>query len=138
MKCVLRYQSPDDLDEEELRAHFPAHRAWWITFHEQGSLLLIGPFADRQEALAVFTNYEAALPATIASPSLARFLAAFTSRSRTRHRGDIRTLRQGQFGFHSATSRAGLTRREPPVDHDRGHHQGSGHGAIIRVVRGGF
>jgi hypothetical protein len=33
-------------------------------------------------------------------------------------RADIRTLRQGQFGFHCATSRAGLTRWEPPVDHD--------------------
>ena len=33
-------------------------------------------------------------------------------------RADLRTLRQGQSGFHCATSRAGLTRWEPPVDHD--------------------
>jgi len=48
------------IDDETLRAHFSAHRARWTTFHEQGSLLLIGPFADRRGALAVFTNHEAA------------------------------------------------------------------------------
>src|SRR5664280_1310016 len=36
---------------------------------------------------------------------------------RARH-GDLRTLRGGQFGFHRTTSRAGLTRREPPVEHN--------------------
>ena len=60
MKFVLRYDMPQDVDEAELRAHFPAHRARWATFREQGSLLLIGPLADRQGALAVFTNHDAA------------------------------------------------------------------------------
>lgn len=60
MKYVLQYESPDPMDEERLRAHFPAHRARWAAFQDQGSLLLIGPFADRQGALAVFTTREAA------------------------------------------------------------------------------
>lgn len=29
MKYVLIYESPPDLDMENLRAHFPAHRARW-------------------------------------------------------------------------------------------------------------
>jgi hypothetical protein len=76
MKYVLRYESPDDLDEERLRAYFPAHRARWTTFHEQGSLLLIGPFADRQGALAVFTNYEAAEEFAKADPFVLHGLVA--------------------------------------------------------------
>ncbi len=60
MKYVLRYESPDDVDELALRAHFPAHRARWSTFQEDGTLLLIGPFADGRGALAVFTSHAAA------------------------------------------------------------------------------
>ena len=60
MKYVLRYESPDDLDAASLRAHFPAHQARWAEFREQGTLLLIGPYADRSGALAVFTSAEAA------------------------------------------------------------------------------
>ena len=57
MKFVLRYESPAELDIEELRVLFPAHRARWQVFRDRGSLLLIGPFADpRQGALAVFTS----------------------------------------------------------------------------------
>ena len=60
MKYVLIYQSPDDLDLEQLRAVFPQHRERWGVFREQGTLLLIGPYADREGALAVFTTQEAA------------------------------------------------------------------------------
>jgi uncharacterized protein YciI len=60
MKYVLRYESPDDLDTASIRAHFPAHQARWAGFREQGTLLLIGPYADRSGALAVFTTAEAA------------------------------------------------------------------------------
>ncbi|BEP16145.1 hypothetical protein acdb102_44560 [Acidothermaceae bacterium B102] len=61
MKYVLRYESPDDLDMGQIRAHFPAHQARWALFREQGTLLLIGPFADPQQgALAVFTTQESA------------------------------------------------------------------------------
>lgn len=60
MKYVLRYESPEVLDEDKLRAVFPAHRARWSEFREQGTLLLIGPFEDRRGALGVFTTREAA------------------------------------------------------------------------------
>ena len=60
MKHVLIYQSPPGLDMEQLRAHFPAHQARWAVFQEQGTLLLIGPYANREGALAVFTTREAA------------------------------------------------------------------------------
>jgi uncharacterized protein YciI len=61
VKYVLSYVSPPDLDMEKVGAHFEAHRARWKVFHEQGTLLLIGPFADpRDGAMAVFTTREAA------------------------------------------------------------------------------
>ncbi len=60
MKYVLIYASPPDLDTDDLRAHFPAHRARWAVFQERGTLLLIGPYANREGALAVFTTREAA------------------------------------------------------------------------------
>ena len=61
MKYVLTYESPADLDMDAVRAHFDAHRARWQEFREQGTLLLIGPFADpRDGAMGVFTTEEAA------------------------------------------------------------------------------
>jgi uncharacterized protein len=60
VKHVLIYESPPDLDMAEIRAHFPAHQARWAVFREQGTLLLIGPYANREGALAVFTTREAA------------------------------------------------------------------------------
>jgi uncharacterized protein len=60
LKFVLTYESPD-LDLEQAMAHFDAHRARWGVFRDQGTLLLIGPFADpRDGAMAVFTTREAA------------------------------------------------------------------------------
>lgn len=61
MKYVLTYESPDDMDMDKVRAHFEAHRARWAMFRDQGTLLLIGPFADpRDGAMGVFTTREAA------------------------------------------------------------------------------
>ncbi len=57
---MLIYESPADLDLEKLRAVFPAHQARWNVFRDQGTLLLIGPLANRDGALAVFTTQEAA------------------------------------------------------------------------------
>jgi uncharacterized protein YciI len=76
MKFVLRYESPEDIDEEGLREHFPAHRARWATFQEQGSLLLIGPFADRRGALAVFTSRESAEEFAASDPFVLEGLVA--------------------------------------------------------------
>jgi uncharacterized protein len=60
VKYVLIYESPADLDLAKLRAIFPEHQARWAVFRDQGTLLLIGPYADRAGALAVFTTQEAA------------------------------------------------------------------------------
>ena len=76
MKYVLRYDSPENIDEDKLRAHFPAHRARWATFQEQGSLLLIGPLADRHGALAVFTSHEAAEQFATSDPFVLHGLVA--------------------------------------------------------------
>jgi uncharacterized protein YciI len=60
MRYVLLYEAADDV-LETAPIHFDAHRARWPRFHEQGTLLMIGPFADpTQGALAIFTTREAA------------------------------------------------------------------------------
>ncbi|HVB43377.1 MAG TPA: YciI family protein [Streptosporangiaceae bacterium] len=59
MRYVLFYNSAE-ADPELTQAHFPAHRARWAKFAEDGRLLLIGPFSDRTGAMAVFTTREAA------------------------------------------------------------------------------
>jgi len=60
VKYVLYYQSaPDFL--ERAPAHFLAHQARWKTFQDDGTLLMIGPFANPQEgAMGIFTTREAA------------------------------------------------------------------------------
>jgi uncharacterized protein YciI len=59
MKYVLIYTSADDV-AEKAPVHFAAHRARWAQFQANGTLLLIGPYADQSGALAVFTTREAA------------------------------------------------------------------------------
>ena len=60
MKYVLFYESADDV-RAKAPAHFAAHRAYWQSFLDSGTLLMIGTFEDPQEgALAVFTTREAA------------------------------------------------------------------------------
>ena len=59
MKYVLSYTSADDV-AEKAPVHFAAHRARWAEFQANGTLLLIGPYADQSGALAVFTTREAA------------------------------------------------------------------------------
>jgi uncharacterized protein YciI len=59
-KYVLFYESAEDV-LAKAPAHFPAHRARWEGFRARGTLLMIGPFANRQEgAMAIFTSREAA------------------------------------------------------------------------------
>ena len=61
MKYVLTYETPQDLDMDKVGLHFEAHRAHWKDFLDDGTLLLIGPFADpRDGAMSVFTTHEAA------------------------------------------------------------------------------
>jgi uncharacterized protein len=60
-KYVLLYESADDL-LTKAPLHFAAHSARGQEFHERGSLIAYGPFADPQAegSMAVFTTREAA------------------------------------------------------------------------------
>ncbi len=61
MKYVLLYESvPGFL--EKVPAHIEEHRALWKRFHQDGTLLLVGPFTDEPAggALGVFRTREAA------------------------------------------------------------------------------
>jgi hypothetical protein len=60
MKYVLMYESGDEV-AERAREFFPAHQAWFLEFHDRGTLLMVGPFANpRDGAMSVFTTREAA------------------------------------------------------------------------------
>jgi uncharacterized protein YciI len=61
MKYVVTYHAAEGAGDQ-LREHFPAHRAWFTGFAERGLLLMIGPFTDEPagDALAVFTTRAAA------------------------------------------------------------------------------
>jgi uncharacterized protein YciI len=59
VKYLLIYTSADDV-AEKAPLHFAAHRARWAEFRANGTLLLIGPYADQSGALAVLTTREAA------------------------------------------------------------------------------
>lgn len=60
MKYVLYYQTGDDV-ATKAPLHVAAHRQHWQQYCEDGTLLMIGPFADpRDGAMAIFTTREAA------------------------------------------------------------------------------
>ena len=60
MKCVLLYASADDV-REKAPLHFGEHRARWQQYQVDGTLLMIGPFANPDEgAMGIFTTREAA------------------------------------------------------------------------------
>jgi uncharacterized protein YciI len=60
MKYVLYYQSAPDV-LEKAPVHGPAHRAHWKEFLKNGTLLMIGPFANPKEgAMGIFTTRDAA------------------------------------------------------------------------------
>jgi uncharacterized protein len=60
VKAVVFYESADDA-ATRARQHFAAHRARWEEFAGRGELLMIGPFASKQEgAMAIFTTRAAA------------------------------------------------------------------------------
>ena len=60
-KYVLLYESADDV-LTKAPPHFPSHVARWKAFRDQGTLLMIGTFANPQEegSMAIFTTREAA------------------------------------------------------------------------------
>jgi uncharacterized protein YciI len=60
MKYVLYYQSSPDV-AKLAPLHGEAHRARWREYLSNGTLLMIGPFANPHEgAMAIFTTHEAA------------------------------------------------------------------------------
>jgi len=60
-KYVLFYESADDV-RDKAPLHFPAHVGRWKEFQRDGTLLMIGTFANPQEdgSMAIFTTREAA------------------------------------------------------------------------------
>lgn len=60
MKCVMFYELAEDgLSKAQL--HFPAHRARLEAFHQDGTLLMAGPYGSPpQGALGIFTSKAAA------------------------------------------------------------------------------
>jgi uncharacterized protein len=60
-KYVVLYESAEDL-LAKAPVHFEAHSSRGQEFHERGSLVAYGPFADPQEqgSMAIFTTREAA------------------------------------------------------------------------------
>jgi len=61
MKYILLYNSTPDF-MEKVPAHVEAHRELWRVFHDDGRLLMVGPFNDPPlgDLMGVFTTREAA------------------------------------------------------------------------------
>ena len=61
MKYVLLYEASPDF-RAKVPAHLEAHRALWKKFHEDGRLLMVGPFTDEPagSAMGVFASRAAA------------------------------------------------------------------------------
>jgi uncharacterized protein YciI len=61
VKYVLFYESADDVRSKAPR-HFAAHRAHWAAFQADGTLLMIGAFANVQDdgSMGIFTTRQAA------------------------------------------------------------------------------
>ena len=68
-KYVLLYESAEDV-AETAPVHYPAHSARLQRFAEDGTLLLVGPFADPRAhgSMAVFTSREAVEEFVAADP----------------------------------------------------------------------
>ena len=77
MKFVLFYESAPDFRSKVL-LHIEAHRALWRSFSADGSLLMIGPFADEPAggAMGVFTSRAAAEDFVARDPFVASGLVA--------------------------------------------------------------
>lgn len=61
MKAVVLYPVGPDFDFDLATRLFPEHKARYEQFAARGELLMIGPFANRQDgAMSVFKDREAA------------------------------------------------------------------------------
>jgi uncharacterized protein YciI len=61
MKYYVLFHEPGEVNEKA-PLYAEAHRAWFEKFHRNGTLVMIGPFANAQEegAMSIFTSREAA------------------------------------------------------------------------------
>lgn len=60
MKYLMFYEMAADA-MTKIQAHFPAHQARLLEFHQQGTLLMAGPYGMPPiGALGIFTTQEAA------------------------------------------------------------------------------
>lgn len=77
MKYVLFYEAAPDF-MPKVPAHIEAHRALWRRFHEEGTLLMVGPFTDAPAggAMAVFTTRAAAEAFAAVDPFVTHGLVA--------------------------------------------------------------
>jgi uncharacterized protein YciI len=69
VKYVVLYEPAPDF-RSKVPEHFPAHRALWKRFQDEGTLLMIGPFADEGAiaAMGIFTTRAAAEAFVAADP----------------------------------------------------------------------
>ncbi len=82
MKYVLLYEAAPDF-RAKAPAHLAAHRALWKQYHDEGRLLMVGPFTDEPSggAMGIFTTREAAESFVAADPFVAHgVVARFTLR----------------------------------------------------------
>ena len=61
MKYHVLFYEPGEVNEKA-PLYADAHRAWYEKFHRNGTLVMIGPFANAQEegTMSIFTSREAA------------------------------------------------------------------------------
>ena len=59
MKYVVFYETADNA-MPRLMELFAAHQARWQGYAERGELLMIGPFANAEGAMGIFTTRESA------------------------------------------------------------------------------
>jgi uncharacterized protein YciI len=77
MKYVLFYEAMPDF-RTKVTTHMDAHRALWKSFHDDGRLLMVGPFTDEPAggALGVFSSRAAAEDFVRADPFVSAGIVA--------------------------------------------------------------
>ena len=77
MKCVVLYTAAEDA-LTKAPEHFPAHSEWFGKFMADGTLLMIGTFADVQAhgSMAIFTDRAAAEAFVAGDPFVREGVAA--------------------------------------------------------------
>lgn len=68
MKYILMYEAADDV-RDKAPLHFAEHCARWQNYRNDGTLLMIGPFANPDDgAMGIFTTREAAETFALGDP----------------------------------------------------------------------